>query len=223
MFLDHKRPDGLTSSTARGNTPWNTPNYTPNKHVKQEGCETSGKYLRKWINIRIMFYFGAQYDFEIGPLRPIFNTPLKVAQIDIYTKTHEKPVENCWENDHIPEFLLILGPKVARKLDLWGPYSPHIYMYLQWASDVIQMWNQWKLFEKMAEGLNFNLMLWPKMVPKSAAEVHIPHTAESTCNEHVKVTVVGKSVKTFWENYQSQEFRLTLGCKMAQNLSLWGS
>ena len=32
-----------------------------------------------------MIYFGAQNEPEIGPLRPIFNTPLKVAQIDMYT------------------------------------------------------------------------------------------------------------------------------------------
>ena len=30
-----------------------------------------------------MIYFLAQNDLEIGPLRLIFNTPLKVAQIDI--------------------------------------------------------------------------------------------------------------------------------------------
>ena len=30
---------------------------------------------------------------EIGPLRPIFNTPLKVAQIDMQSKTDVNPVE----------------------------------------------------------------------------------------------------------------------------------
>ena len=45
-----------------------------------------------------MFYFGAQNDPKIGPLRPIFNTPLKLAKIDMYTKTDVKPVENLWEN-----------------------------------------------------------------------------------------------------------------------------
>ena len=34
-----------------------------------------------------MIYFGAQNDPKIVPLRPIFNTPLKVAQIDMYTTT----------------------------------------------------------------------------------------------------------------------------------------
>ena len=41
-------------------------------------------------------------------------------------KTDVKPVENIWENHHRPEFLLVLGPKVAQKLGLWGPYAPHI-------------------------------------------------------------------------------------------------
>ena len=30
-----------------------------------------------------MVYFEAQNDMEIGSLRPIFNTPLKVAQINM--------------------------------------------------------------------------------------------------------------------------------------------
>ena len=40
----------------------------------------------------IMIYLGAQNDPEIGPLGPVFNTPLKVAQTDMYTKTDVKPV-----------------------------------------------------------------------------------------------------------------------------------
>ena len=39
-----------------------------------------------------MIYLGAQNDPEIGPLGPIFNTLLKVAQIDMYTKTDAQPV-----------------------------------------------------------------------------------------------------------------------------------
>ena len=50
-------------------------------------------------------------DPEIGPLRPTFNKPLKVAQIDVYTRTDAKPVEKFWENDQRPEFLHIWGPK----------------------------------------------------------------------------------------------------------------
>ena len=59
---------------------------------------------------RIVFYFGAQNYPDIGLLRPTFNIPLKVAQIDMYTKNDAKPLENFWENDQRLEFLLILGP-----------------------------------------------------------------------------------------------------------------
>ena len=59
----------------------------------------------------IMIYLGAQNDPEIGPLGPIFNTPLKVAQIDMFTKTDAQPVGNFLENDQRPEFWLIWGPK----------------------------------------------------------------------------------------------------------------
>ena len=58
-----------------------------------------------------MIYLGAQNDPEIGPLGPIFNTPLKVAQINMFTKTDAQPVGNFLENDQRPEFLLIWGPK----------------------------------------------------------------------------------------------------------------
>ena len=43
-----------------------------------------------------MFYFGAQINPEIWSRRLIFNTPLKVAQTDMSTKTDSKPEENFW-------------------------------------------------------------------------------------------------------------------------------
>ena len=60
-------------------------------------------------------------DPEIGPLRPIFNTPLQVTQIDMLIKTDAKFVETFWENDQRLEFWPILGPKVAQKS---GPLRP---------------------------------------------------------------------------------------------------
>ena len=35
----------------------------------------------------------AQNDPEIGPLRQIFNKPLKAAQVDMSTKTDVKPID----------------------------------------------------------------------------------------------------------------------------------
>ena len=64
----------------------------------------------------IMIYLGAQNDPEIGPLGPVFNTPLKVAQIDMYTKTYVKPVGIFLENDQRTEFWLIWGPKWPKNL-----------------------------------------------------------------------------------------------------------
>ena len=55
----------------------NTPKITPSEHVKQHWCETSGELFRKWLK--------TWNDPEIGSLRPIFNTPLKVAEIDMET------------------------------------------------------------------------------------------------------------------------------------------
>ena len=60
-----------------------TSESTCNEHVKQYWCETSENFLRKWPNTRILTYFGAQNDPEIGFLRPILNTVLKVVPMSI--------------------------------------------------------------------------------------------------------------------------------------------
>ena len=54
------------------------------------------------------YLFGGPNDPKIVLLGPIFNSLLKVAQFDMYTKTDTKPVES----------LLVLEPKVAQKLGL---------------------------------------------------------------------------------------------------------
>ena len=46
-----------------------------------------------------MIYFGAQNEPKIWPVRPIFNTPLKVAQIEMHTKNDVKPVGIFLEHD----------------------------------------------------------------------------------------------------------------------------
>ena len=56
---------------------------TWNEYVKQYCCETSENILRKWPNTRKFSYFGAQSGPEMGPLRPIFYTTLKVALMRI--------------------------------------------------------------------------------------------------------------------------------------------
>ena len=64
--------------------------------------------------------FLARNDLEIGPLRPIFNKPQKVAQIDMYTKTDAKPVENFWEND-LRRIFTYFGAQSGPKI---GPLRP---------------------------------------------------------------------------------------------------
>ena len=121
-LIKNKRPDGLTSSFASRNTPWNTPKHIPNKHLKQEGCETSGKYLRKWLNTGIFTYSGAQSGPKTGPLGPIFSTHLKVLAMSMWSNTGVKPVKTFWKNDQRPEFVLLWGPK-------WSPncaFKAHI-------------------------------------------------------------------------------------------------
>ena len=130
LQLKNKRPNKLRcnlNSRPRNRAfrahHWNAHKSTPNKHATQEWCETGGKYLRKWRRTWIMIYFEAQNGPDIGPVRPMFNTTLKVAQIDMYTKTHAKPVENFWKKRKIKmtkdgNFYLFGGPKWSKKLGL---------------------------------------------------------------------------------------------------------
>ena len=77
----NKRPDGQTSSAASENTPSNTPKLTPNKHAKQKRVWNQWKIFEKMTKDLNHVLFWPQNDTENRPLRQIFNTPLKVAQI----------------------------------------------------------------------------------------------------------------------------------------------
>ena len=188
MNIVNMRPDGLTSpATTLTLGPKIEPVghliiIYPNTHVKQEWCETSRKYLRKWLKTWIIICFGAQNDPEIGPLSPIFNIPLKIAPIGLLPKTDTKPVKQFWENDQRPEKI----PKFRGPKSLWGPYSPHILKYLQWACEAILKWNQWKRFEKVIKDKNFDLLWGPKWLRNWAFETHIVHLSESSSNRHIE-------------------------------------
>ena len=59
-------------------------------------------------------FLGAQNRPKIGPLRPIFHTPLKVLAMRMWSNTDMQPVKTFWESDHRTEFLLTFGPKMAK-------------------------------------------------------------------------------------------------------------
>ena len=102
--------------------------------------ESIGKYFRKWLNTWIMAYFGDQNYTEIGPLRPIFNTPLNVNQ------------DLCETSGKC----LTKWPKTGSNFGLLRPIFSTPVKVL-----TMSMWNQWKPFEKM----NFYLFWGPKWPP----------------------------------------------------------
>ena len=65
-----------------------------------------------------MKYFGAQNDPENGPMKPIFNTTLKVDQIYMYNKADAKAME--WPKNGIFYFGGHQSEPKKR------PYSSHI-------------------------------------------------------------------------------------------------
>ena len=58
----------------------------------------------------IMIYLAHKMTWKLG-LWGQYSTPLKVAQIDMHTKTDAQPVEIFWENDQDRNFDLFGGPK----------------------------------------------------------------------------------------------------------------
>ena len=75
---------------------------------------------------------------------------------------------------------------MTQKLGHWGPYSPHIWKYLEWACEAILLWNQCKRFEKVTKHQKFFLLWDPKWPRNWAFDAHILHISESSSNAHTK-------------------------------------
>ena len=113
-----------------------------------------------------MFYFGAQNDTKIGPMKPIFNTLLKIAQIDMHTKTNVKPVDNFLENDQRRDFFINFGAQSGPTI---GPLRPIFSTHLKVLA--MSMWSntdvkQVKTFWEKDQRPELWLILATKMAPK---------------------------------------------------------
>ena len=147
----------------------------------------------------ILTYLGAQSGPKIGPLRSIFSTHLKVLAMSMWSNTVVKPVKTFWESDQTPEIFLTLGPKMAQKLDLWGPYFTHLWNWLQCAYKARLMWIQTKRFNKIFKNLNFDSFWGPKWPQIWASGAPLLHTYKSSSNELVNMFQVNIA-ETFQEN-----------------------
>ena len=116
---------------------------------------------------------------EIGSLRPIFNTPIKVAQIKMYTKTDTKPMGICLENSQRLEYLLIYGAQSGLQIE---PLRPIFSTFL---TIICKRARMWKLFEKVTKHQNVDLLWGPKWPRNWAFEAHIIRISERSSNEHV--------------------------------------
>ena len=158
----------------------------------------------------LWYILGPKMTRKIRPLRPIFNIPLKVAQIDMYTKTDAKPVENFCENDQRPEFLLILEPKVATSKSIC---NEHVKQY--WCET-----NE-NFLRKLPNTRILAYFGAPKRLRNWAFEAHTVHISESSFNEHIKQDWCESRGK-FLTKYWKLEVWLTWGHKWPINLGLWG-
>ena len=71
--------------------------------------------------------FGTENDPEIGLLRLVINTTLQVAQIDIYTMTDAKPVDNAFKKMTKDRNLTHVGAQSGPKI---RPLRPMLYTSL---------------------------------------------------------------------------------------------
>ena len=134
--------------------------WNNNKHVKQEGCETSGKYLRKWLKSWIMFYLGAQTLPENRASGANIQHTSKCSSNwhvnPDWCETSGKCLKKLPKSGILtyfwaPKFLprrLIFSTHLKVLATSWGPCSTHRWKYSQWTCEATLMWNQWKLLRK---------------------------------------------------------------------------
>ena len=181
------------------------PKHTPNKHVILERCETSGKYLKKWMtNDLNHVLFGAQNDPEIGlwdrhfhlfwaqsglkirPVRSIFSIHQRVLAMSMWSNTAVKPGKTCFEEMtkdlNFTNFGAQNGPKIGSLRSIFLT-SLKVLAMSMWNNT---MWNMLKLFEKVTKIQNFDLF-WVQNDQKNwAFETHIFHIYDSSSNEQMK-------------------------------------
>ena len=169
---------------ASGAHHWNTHKNNPNKHVKQDWCQTSGKFLRKWPKTRIFTYLGAQSGPKIGPLGRLYS-PLIYKYLhracdrcesrgNLLTKYSKTWILTHWE-----------AKKRPKNSGLSCPSFTRLQIYLQWACKSSFKWIQQNLFKIMDEKLYIDLFchyLGPKRVQKFSPQSHFSHTPESIHN-----------------------------------------
>ena len=138
------------------------------------------------------------------------------------TKTDVKPVENFWQNDQRPEFLLIWGPKWPKN---WtseahilhtskSTCNEHVKQYWCGTSEIIS-----RKWPKTSISTYFGAPNGPQ---NWASQAHIPHTTKSTCNELVKQCWCETSEKFLRKWPKSRIMTSTLGSKIGKKMGLWG-
>ena len=101
-----------------------------------------------WEKTEIFNYFDAQNGPKIGPLRPIFYSPLKVVTMSMGNNTDVKRIKKIEKMTKNRNLVPILGSQN------WcdeAPYCTHLWKELQWAYKVRLIWILRELFDKIVE------------------------------------------------------------------------
>ena len=161
-----------------------------NRHVNLDWCETSGNFLRKWFKIGIFNNYVSQSDPKILSLGPIFSTHLKVLAMSMWSKvkTDVKPVKTFWKKWPRTWILIHCGtqngpiirplrpifhtPLKVLAMSMWSNTDETLVKTIFKSDQSPGFWLTWNLTHLEAQ--------------KCGPLGHIPHTSESTCNEHVE-------------------------------------
>ena len=152
---------------------------------------------------------------KIGPLRPIFNTPLKVAY-QVWYETSG----TLLENDQRPEFLLILQSERPQN---WASGAHILHTSKSTCSEhVKQYWCETVNFLRKWPTTEFWLTLGPRKAHELVLWCHNIHISKNSFNTHLKQDWCEFRGSFFTKIFENLNFDLFGVPKWPKNLGLLG-
>ena len=148
------------------------------------------------IKHKTLTYFGAQNGPEVGPLRPIWYTCLKVAPMSILSKIDVNPEEIFLTKNSEIWILDYLEAQMAKTFVLLEPIFQH-----QWTRKWSFKWTQRKIFKKIDENLYWDLFgtyLGSKADRKFGSQE--PFFTHWNFPQYAVNQIPWSLIKNFWEN-----------------------
>ena len=138
---------------------------------------------------------------KVGPLRHIIEMYLEVpsSKTRMMRNKWKKFRKDTWR----PELCFVSGPKITRKLGIWGDIRNTSKSSSNWHVNQNLCETSGNFFFENEQRPGFWPVWGAQSVPKNrASEAHILHTFKNTCNGHVKQYCREMGENLFSEYYQ---------------------